>query len=541
MVVNPILPVSNSITASQNPVCSGTSVTFTATPTNGGNNPGYQWKVNGINAGTNNPNFTYNPANGDLVSCILTSSEPCTSGNPASSIQIPMVVNNIFPVSVTIVASANPSCQGSPVTFTANPINGGSSPQYQWKVNSINAGTSSPVYSYNPTNGDLVSCTLTSSEPCTSSNPASSIQLLMIVNPNLPAGISIAAFSNPFCPGSSVIFSATAINGGSTPVYQWKVNGVNVGTNASTFTYNPANDYSVRCVMTSNLACVTGNPVSSAKIIMSGSLAPTVTFTSCFDTITTINAKPINLKGGIPLGGTYSGPGVNSSTGVFTPSLAGIGTHTITYTYTNAAMCSALARTHIINYPLSIINCGSPFTDIRDNKIYPTVQIGSQCWMASNLNYGNTISSTQDQRDNCISEKYCYSDNPGNCTNFGGLYQWDEVMRFDESLPTQGFCPPGWHIPDESEWNILFSNYVNSAFSASPLKYSGYSGFNALLSGSRHINRSCDYQAFATFFWSSTAPGSMKAWAHGMNDYDPSVSAYPSSRANAFSVRCLKD
>jgi len=82
---------------------------------------------------------------------------------------------------------------------------------------------------------------------------------------------------------------------------------------------------------------------------------------------------------------------------------------------------------------------------------------------------------------------------------------------------------------------------MNSAFSGSALKYSGYSGFNALLSGARHINRSWDFQGFATFFWSSTALGNAKAWAHGINDYNPSVSLYPSLRVNAFSVRCLKD
>ena len=55
---------------------------------------------------------------------------------------------------------------------------------------------------------------------------------------------------------------------------------------------------------------------------------PVVTFSSCFDTITTLNAKPIRLKGGIPLGGTYSGPGVDPVTGVFTPLTAGTGTKT---------------------------------------------------------------------------------------------------------------------------------------------------------------------------------------------------------------------
>ncbi len=541
MIVNPILPVSIVITASQNPVCSGTTVTFTANSVNGGISPSYQWKVNGINAGNNSLNYTYIPANGDMVSCVLTSSEQCTSSNPASSTQILMVVNPNLPVTVSIVASANPFCQGNSITFTATPANGGTTPFYQWKVNSSNAGTNNPNFTYSPANGDLVYCILTSSEICTSNNPASSISITMTQINSLPAGVSIAASSNPFCPGSSVTFIAAPSNGGTTPVYQWKVNGINVGINSSTFTYNPANNDSVRCIMTSNLSCVTGNPSSSAKIIMSGTLAPIVSFASCFDTITTINAKPIKLKGGIPLGGTYSGPGVNSLTGVFTPALAGVGTHTITYTYMNAALCSASKSISILNLPSSIFSCGNPLTDIRDNKVYQTVQIGSQCWLASNLNYGTTIASSQDQRDNCLVEKYCYNDNPINCTNHGGLYQWDELMQFDETPADQGFCPPGWHIPTENEWNTLFANYINNAFAGSPLKYSGYSGFNALLSGARHINKSWTFQGFAAFFWSSTPRSSLQAWAHGMNEDDPSVSIYPSSRANAFSVRCLKD
>jgi uncharacterized protein (TIGR02145 family) len=325
------------------------------------------------------------------------------------------------------------------------------------------------------------------------------------------------------------------------PSYQWKVNGINVGISSNAYSYNPTNGDSVRCIMTSNLACVTGNPASSNKIIMSGTLTPIVTFTSCFDTITTINAKPIKLKGGIPLGGTFSGPGVNSLTSMFTPSAAGTGIKTIMYSYTNAALCSASKSRNIIVQNTPAFTCGNNLTDIRDNKVYPSIQIGSQCWLASNLNFGTTIVSSQDQRDNCISEKYCYNDIPSNCTNQGGLYQWDELMLFDETPADQGFCPPGWHIPAENDWNILFASYINNGFAGSPLKYSGYSGFNALLLGARHINQGWDFQGFATFFWSSTPLGSMKAWAHGMNDPNPSVSSYPSSRVNAFSVRCIRD
>ncbi len=95
MIVNPPLSVSVSIVASANPVNAGSSVTFTATPVNGGSTPVYQWQVNGNNAGTNSNFFTYVPANGDIVSCILTSGEACVSGNPAMSAAITMAVNSI--------------------------------------------------------------------------------------------------------------------------------------------------------------------------------------------------------------------------------------------------------------------------------------------------------------------------------------------------------------------------------------------------------------------------------------------------------------
>ena len=264
-----------------------------------------------------------------------------------------------------------------------------------------------------------------------------------------------------------------------------------------------------------------------------------IQYVFCNDTVTTTNAKPFILNGGYPLGGTYSGPGVNS--GIFYPSLAGTGTKTIIYSYTNFYSCNNSVSRHVIVSSPVAFSCGSNLTDIRENKIYPTIQIGSQCWMASNLNYGTTILSSYMQRDNCINEKYCYGDLSANCNTYGGLYQWDEVMRFQSSQDVQGLCPPGWHIPDETEWTTLFSNFTSNGFAGSALKSTGFSGFNAFISGIRFKNSIWDFDGFAIFYWSSTPIGNYKAWAHSMNLYNPSVSFYPGSRSNAFPVRCLKD
>ncbi len=96
-VAPPLVAVS--ISPSANPVCSGSTVNFAATPVNGGITPSYQWKINGVNAGTNNQYFSFIPANNDVVSCVLTSSASFVSGNPAVSnlvvmTTIPLVVAN---------------------------------------------------------------------------------------------------------------------------------------------------------------------------------------------------------------------------------------------------------------------------------------------------------------------------------------------------------------------------------------------------------------------------------------------------------------
>ena len=176
------LTVGVSILASNNPVCAGTSVTFTATPENGGSSPNYQWKKNGSNVGTNNPEYTYVPVNGDVIICVLTSSEVCTTGNPATSNSITMTVNPKLTVKVGISVNDSIVPVGTPVTFTATPTNGGTSPLYEWKVNGITVpGVTGNIYTYTPLNGDQVFCLLTSSEPCVNNRIAMSRMITLVV------------------------------------------------------------------------------------------------------------------------------------------------------------------------------------------------------------------------------------------------------------------------------------------------------------------------------------------------------------------------
>jgi len=371
---------------------------------------------------------------------------------------------------------------------------------------------------------------------------------IITVNPLLPVSISVSASANPVCEGIPVTFTGAAMNGGSTPSYQWQVNAINAGINNAVFTYTPENGDIVSCVLTSSEPCTSGNPASSNPVIMTVVEAPEVTFIPCFDTITTTNTKPILLRGGIPMGGVFSGTGVESVVSVesgikyyFDPALAGAGIHEITYNYINSAGCRDSSRLSIINYQLSIHQCGTPLLDIRDSTLYPTVQIGPQCWFAANLDYGTELAYFTPQRDNCTPEKYCNTILPVPCALSSVLYQWDELMCYQETEALQGLCPSDWHVPSEADWNTLFANWTNSAFAGEPLKYTGYSGFNAFLKGAGFFNKGWWFGDFATIFWSSTSHGPYKAWAHGMHEVNYSVSYYPSYRSNAFSVRCLRD
>ena len=79
-------------------------------------------------------------------------------------------------------------------------------------------------------------------------------------------------------------------------------------------------------------------------------------------------------------------------------------------------------------------------------KIYNTSQIGTQCWLRENLDIGTRIDAAVEQTGNGTIEKYCYDNLDANCTIYGGLYQWNEMMQYT-TLVNQGLCPSGWHVP----------------------------------------------------------------------------------------------
>ena len=222
--INPIVPPTVSITAPSLSVCAGSAITLTAVPVNGGATPTYQWQVNGVNAATG-VSYTYVPANGDVVRVIIRSS-PCAVPDTGSASVIINVQAYVAPA-VSITASpATILCTGTPVTFTAHPVNGGSSPSFLWTRNGINVATG-PTYTFVPATGDNVYVRLTSDFACRIGDTALSNHIIMTVSSSAVPSLSIVAHPGTVIhPGQSDTLVATLVNGGPSPTYQWYINGV---------------------------------------------------------------------------------------------------------------------------------------------------------------------------------------------------------------------------------------------------------------------------------------------------------------------------
>lgn len=160
-------------------------------------------------------------------------------------------------------------------------------------------------------------------------------------------------------------------------------------------------------------------------------------------------------------------------------------------------------------YQTVLINC----PHYGDDFLYHDVL---QCWMKENLNIGTMIPASQDQTNNGIIEKYCYNNDPVNCSIYGGLYQFSEANDYEEYGSGQGICPEGWKLPlSNGEWHDLLGNFMG----AGKLKEAGtahwtnadsgasnLSGFTALPGG---VSASGGFGGLGdmAFFWSVDGGG----------------------------------
>ncbi|MCX6278555.1 MAG: fibrobacter succinogenes major paralogous domain-containing protein [Bacteroidetes bacterium] len=203
---------------------------------------------------------------------------------------------------------------------------------------------------------------------------------------------------------------------------------------------------------------------------------------------------------------------------------------------------------------LSPVVCGNSFSDPRDNKVYPTVQIGDQCWMAKNLAYLPSVVGPGTGSD---TDPYFYvygydgtdvaaAKATTNYQTYGALYNW----------PAASFaitCPTGWHLPTDAEWTILTNYLGGQSVAGGKLKEAGTtywttpntgatneSGYTALPAGRRYTSGTFNNVGIYGYWWSSIG-SSIYAMLRLMYYNNGEVGSTAYNKSNGYSVRCLRD
>ena len=183
--------------------------------------------------------------------------------------------------------------------------------------------------------------------------------------------------------------------------------------------------------------------------------------------------------------------------------------------------------------------CGVALTDIDGNS-YATVEIGDQCWMASNLN------TTTDASGTAITRWCC------NCGLYGGMYEWSTVMNGSTTEGTQGICPDGWHVPSDADWfelesyidpNLSNSSYVgwSSTTIGDQLYLGGAYGFDWITGGFCYGGNGCNYDYDRIGYWVSSDYSSTEAVSRFFNTGVSGSNRDYRDKGYGFYVRCLRD
>jgi hypothetical protein len=149
------------------------------------------------------------------------------------------------------------------------------------------------------------------------------------------------------------------------------------------------------------------------------------------------------------------------------------------------------------------------FPDTRNGKTYKTITIGTQTWMAENLNYNAEGSQ-------------CYNNSEISCDIYGRLYSWDVAMEV---------CPDGWRLPEDADWAVLTDYIGTDDYGFAPLPGGlGFSGY--------FLN--IDY---AGFWWSTTPGIAGVAYGQSISFEGESYSYYSSffNKYSLLSVRCIME
>ncbi|MGL1935319.1 MAG: hypothetical protein OCD01_09870 [Fibrobacterales bacterium] len=227
---------------------------------------------------------------------------------------------------------------------------------------------------------------------------------------------------------------------------------------------------------------------------------------------------------------------------------------------TNSTELSS-AQPNESNNPLSSSDTRLTFTDTRDNQTYKMTTIGTQVWMAENLNHI------------VLRGSYCANNEPSYCDTYGRLYNWAAAMEIDTSYNSsewtendyqhQGACPDGWHIPSYNDYQILADFIIQdknidsvptslgyflkttSGWDTSESEGNGTDdyGFSALPGGLRDSGASFKYVDGDGYWWIATQGALYEDKAHSLYILFDRSTLYggTNTKSTAYSIRCLQN
>lgn len=250
-------------------------------------------------------------------------------------------------VSVHLI-SPQTVCEGEPLIFEAAWEHGGDDPIFEWYLDvALEQSGTDTIFSVMATPGNhQIFCRMISSEHCIEGQMATSSSLSANVLPASPVSVMVMASSAASCVGDEITLTAIVANGGTSPFYQWMVNGVDAGVNEPVLVLNEQGGKdTVTCVVTSSVVCAANNPATSSVTILEFHALPVIMFQNVNSYC--LEDEPSELTIALPSGGMYLGNGIIGN--VFDPALAGEGTHPVTYIYTDPATgCTNAADTALL-------------------------------------------------------------------------------------------------------------------------------------------------------------------------------------------------
>ncbi len=305
--------------------------------------------------------------------------------------------------------------------------------------------------------------------------------------------------------------------------------------------------YSVRCLQDSSSVPNSSSSVPSSDIPSSSSSVPSSSseipsssslVSSSSSSITSSSSSVLSSSSLVPSSSSFT----SSSSSLISSSSSSL---------SSSSVLSSSSFTQSSSSFVPLVSCTNPV--VSDGSVtcggqtYKTVVIGTQTWMAENLNYNPGTGNSA-----------CYDNLTNNCTAYGRLYDWSTAMNLPSScnsticsdqvqLPHRGICPAGWHLPSNAEWATLTDQVGGSSKLKATTGWVGNGngtdeyGFSALPGGYGNSDGDFSSGGGEGYWWSSTGLDSDKARGQRMDYNYSSVSGNPYGRILLFSVRCLKD